>query len=224
MCGRFVSYRSLEELLSHFPVDQAECDTLAPNYNISPTQPIAGIIQQDGRNILIRLHWGLVPSWAKDKSIGNQLINARSETLSTKPSFRSAFRLRRCLIPADGFYEWQTVAKTGKKQPYFFSLPVEKPFAFAGLWEVWAGSEQTAYRSCTLVTTDASESVQPIHHRMPVILKPEYYSAWLDAKQRNPETIQEILRKGIVTELSCRKVSMRVNSVRNNDAGNLEGV
>jgi len=118
MCGRFVSFRKAEELVQYFPIDETACDVIA-SYNIAPLQEIPVITQRDGRNILDRFHWGLVPAWAKDKSIGNSLINARSETLSTKPSFRTAFRRRRCLIPADGFYEWKAVPETGKKQPYF---------------------------------------------------------------------------------------------------------
>jgi len=223
MCGRFVSFRKAEELVQYFPIDETACDVIA-SYNIAPLQEIPVITQRDGRNILDRFHWGLVPAWAKDKSIGNSLINARSETLSTKPSFKTAFRRRRCLIPADGFYEWKAVPETGKKQPYFFTLPNENPFAFAGLWEIWTGNDEPAHQSCTIITTDSSDSVKSIHHRMPVILKPEHYQAWLNSKNREPEAIQPILRDGIVTELSCRIVSPMVNSVRHNDVRNIEEI
>jgi putative SOS response-associated peptidase YedK len=223
MCGRFVSFRKAEELVQYFPIDETACDVIA-SYNIAPLQEIPVITQRDGRNILDRFHWGLVPAWAKDKSIGNSLINARSETLSTKPSFKTAFRRRRCLIPADGFYEWKTVTETGKKQPYFFTLPNENPFAFAGLWEIWTGNDEPAHQSCTIITTEASESVELIHHRMPVILKPDYYGAWLDAKLQDVTEIQKILQNGVVAILSCRPVSQQVNSARNNVPGNIEGI
>lgn len=219
MCGRFVGHRKLEELYQHFPIDHIKCEIVA-NYNIAPTQEIMVITQQEGINILDRFHWGLVPGWAKDKRIGNKLINARVETLSTKPSFQNAFKRRRCLIPADGFYEWKTIK--GIKQPYYFTLPDEKPFAFAGLWEIWTSENETEYRSCTIITTDANDSVAPIHHRMPVILKINYYDQWLDAKNLNVTKMQNILNDGIISELSSWPVSPQVNSVKNNGPGNIE--
>ncbi|MFZ3046292.1 MAG: SOS response-associated peptidase [Desulfatirhabdiaceae bacterium] len=220
MCGRFVAYRKLEELHQYSPIDHAKC-VVEASYNIDPTQEILVITQQDGKNILDRFHWGLVPGWAKDKAIGNSLINARSETKSSKPSFRSAFKRRRCQIPADGFYEWKAVPETGKKQPYFFTLPNENPFAFAGLWEVWTDESETGYRSCSIITTDASESVKPIHHRMPVILNPDYFEPWLNGMTRDVEAIQKIFQDGIISGLSCRPVSLRVNSVHNNGPENI---
>ncbi len=179
MCGRYVGYRNLEELLEHFPIDETACEATA-SYNIAPTQEVLAIVSREGENWLDKFHWGLVPFWAKDVSVGNKLINARSETIDKKPSFRVAFKKRRCLIPADGFYEWQ--GEKGNKQPIYLSLPGQEPFAFAGLWERWTPKEADSeeYRSCTIITTAASESVKPIHHRMPVILKPEKYDQWLD--------------------------------------------
>jgi putative SOS response-associated peptidase YedK len=134
---------------------------------------------------LEKLHWGLVPFWAKDISIGNKLINARAETIASKPSFRNAFKKRRCLIPADGFYEWK--GPKGQKLPMLITLPESKPFAFAGLWETWnkKDDQDTIYKSCTIITTEASDSVREIHHRMPAILKPEMYESWLDPLNQN---------------------------------------
>ena len=134
MCGRFVGFRSLDGLKIYFPIDRATCE-VASNYNVAQSQEILAIIRQDGENRLEKLHWGLVPFWAKDTSIGNRMINARAETVSEKPSFRNAFRKRRCLILADGFYEWK--GEKGGKQPLLMTLPDRKPFAFAGLWETW---------------------------------------------------------------------------------------
>jgi len=216
MCGRFVLYRKPDT----FPVDQVRCEIIA-NYNIAPSQEIPVIIRQEGKNVLDKFHWGLVPAWAKDKSIGNSLINARSETVSILSSFKNAFRQRRCLIPADGFYEWKTI--NGRKQPYYFTLSDEKPFAFAGLWETWTGGNEAAYRSVAIITTDASESVKPIHHRMPAILQPEHYSRWMNSEKQNLAEIQKILQNGTVMEWSCRPVSQKVNSVRNNEPGNIDG-
>jgi putative SOS response-associated peptidase YedK len=134
MCGRFVVFSNLEKLKQHFPIDKALSE-ITPNYNVAPTQEILAIIRQEGLNVLEKLHWGFVPRWAKDISTGYKMINARSETIATKPSFQDAFKKRRCLILADGFYEW--TGQKGNKQPVFITLPDEKPFAFAGLWETW---------------------------------------------------------------------------------------
>jgi putative SOS response-associated peptidase YedK len=218
MCGRFVCYRKIGELYQYFPIDEAVGDAVE-SYNIAPTQEIMVITQQNGKNVLNRFHWGLVPGWAKDKSIGNSLINARSETLSTKPSFRNAFKRHRCLIPADGFYEWKKI--TGKKLPYYFTIPDDKPFVFAGLWETWTDENEAVYWSCAIITTESVGSVKSIHHRMPVILKPGYYDQWLDADNLNVREANNILNEGMLTELTSWPVSPQVNSVRCNVAGNI---
>jgi putative SOS response-associated peptidase YedK len=207
-------------LKEHFPIDVADIQVSA-NYNVAPTQEILAISRHDGENHLSKYHWGLVPFWAKDVSIGNKLINARSETVSTKPSFRNAFKNRRCLIPSNGFYEWK--ASKGQKQPMFLTLPDGNPFAFAGLWEIWdnKGQEHIPYRSCTILTREASESVLPIHHRMPVILKPEIYDTWLDPENRNTHLLLDIIKNQIYTELTSVSVSKQVNSVRNNGPENI---
>lgn len=223
MCGRFVGFRPLEELVEHFPIDVTHID-IAENFNVAPTQQVLAIIRYDDQNHLQRLNWGLVPFWAKDKTIGSRLINARSETASSKPSFRNAFRKRRCLILADGFYEWK--GDKGQKQPMFLTLPDGNPFAFAGLWETWdnKGKEDVPYRSCTMLTRPASESVRPIHHRMPVILKPRVYWPWLSPDNQDTGRLQEIIQNQIYTELTAVPVSRQVNSVKNNRADNIKPV
>jgi len=223
MCGRFAGFRPLEELIDHFPIDVSKVEVVE-NYNVAPSQQILAIARYEGKNHLVKFHWGLVPFWAKDKKIGNQLINARSETASAKPSFRAAFRKRRCLILADGFFEWK--GDQGNKQPMFLTLPDGRPFAFAGLWETWdnKGQESIPYRSCTILTRGASASVQPIHHRMPVILKPAAYDAWLDPANGDVRELQEILQNRIHTQLKSTPVSRQVNSIRNNDPANLRQV
>jgi putative SOS response-associated peptidase YedK len=157
----------------------------------------------------------LVPFWAKDPSIGNKMINARSETVDSKPSFRNAFKKRRCLIPADGFYEW--TGKKGSKQPVFITLPDGEPFGFAGLWEVWddKGKAEEPLFTCTILTTDASPSIQDIHHRMPVILKPEAFKDWIET-DTPVDTLTEIINTHIHKDLVSRPVSKAVNSTQNN--------
>ncbi len=221
MCGRFVGFRRLEELQSFFPIDVAGIEATA-NYNVAPTQKILAIIRHRAQNHLAEFNWGLVPSWAKDVSIGRRMINARSETVTAKPSFRNAFKKRRCLILADGFYEWQ--GGKGNKQPMFLTLPDGAPFAFAGLWEAWNdnGRALTPYLSATILTREASPSVMPIHHRMPVILRPAAYHAWLDPDNQDVNQLQDILDNQIVTELASKPVSRQINSVRNNHPDNIQ--
>jgi putative SOS response-associated peptidase YedK len=185
---------------------------------VAPTQEIPVIIQhEDGRHLKKR-HWGLVPFWAKDTSIGSRMINARAETVASKSAFRAAIKQRRCLIPANGFYEW--FGKAGNKQPYYFCLPSNEPIAFAGLWEVWddkkTAAEPSSYKSCTIITSEASESVKDVHERMPLILKPESYGEWLDPENKDPGRIEEVLKNGCVKELKRYPVSKLVNHVGNN--------
>jgi len=220
MCGRFVGFRSLHDLKKYFPIDTAACEVME-NYNVAPSQHVLAIVKYENENRLEKLHWGLVPFWAKDIFIGSKLINARAETIASKPSFRDAFKKRRCLIPADGFYEWK--GPKGQKQPMFITLPEGKPFAFAGLWEIWLQKDDpdTTYKSCTIITTKASDSVRDIHHRMPVILKPESYESWLDPSNQNANELKNNLQIGIVTELVSHAVSTNVNSVKNNTPSNI---
>lgn len=221
MCGRFVGFRRLEELIRHFPIDVSNIG-VAASFNVAPSQEVLVIVRHENQNHLKKFHWGLVPFWAKDKTIGNRMINARSETVATKPSFRSAFKKRRCLILADGFYEW--MGKKGHKQPVFLTLPDDKPFAFAGLWEVWDNKGENAkpHHSCTILTREASASVKPVHHRMPVILKPEAYGPWLTPDNQGVRQLQRIIENEIYTELKHVPVSKKVNAVRNNSPENIE--
>jgi putative SOS response-associated peptidase YedK len=223
MCGRFVGFRSLRELQENFPIDKAACEVTA-NFNVAPSQEILAILKHEGENWLDKLHWGLVPFWAKDVSVGNRMINARSETVSEKPSFRNAFKKRRCLILADGFYEWK--GEKGHKQPMFITLPDRKPFAFAGLWETWnkKSDPDSIYKSCTIITTQASESFSEIHHRMPVILKSEIFEPWLDPENQDLDGLKNILKKEIITELVGYPVSKQVNSASNNTPSCIEPI
>ena len=217
MCGRFAQYSSLPELKKLIDIDSVNCD-IVPYYNIAPTHSILSIINR-GENRLGKLNWGLVPFWSKDLSLASSLINARAETLSEKPSFRQAFKKRRCLIPADGFYEWKQDA--GNKQPWYIRPESSGPFVFAGLWETWRGPE-AEYHSCTIITMAAGASIRNIHHRMPVILKPEFHQAWLDTDNQETEALNRILAQGHEQEFDSYLVSRRVNSPTMDDPACIE--
>ena len=216
MCGRFTLRSRAESLARHFSCEiEGE---LAPRYNIAPTQMVSVVRRQieDVKARLAMLRWGLVPSWAKDLSIGNRMINARAESVADKPAFRAAFRRRRCLIPADGYFEWLKRGK--KKQPYYFRMRDESPLAFAGLWETWRGdTAQAVIESCTIITTEANELARPIHDRMPVILEPDQYELWLDPQEQDPEVLRPLLRTFPSDALAVDPVSTHVNSPRNDD-------
>ena len=230
MCGRYSLTTPVEALRRLF--DFPEQPNLAPRYNIAPTQQVAAVrlapppavdageggaeaAHETGRHLAM-LRWGLIPSWAKDAAIGSRMINARAETLAGKPAFRAAFRKRRCLLAADGFYEWRKGAE-GPKQPYRIALEDGGPFAFAGLWERWRDPREGAWvETCTIVTTDANALLRPIHHRMPVILDPADHAAWLDPATA-PEAAQELLGPYAGAGLVAYPVSLRVNKVANDD-------
>ena len=217
MCGRFVRHSSMDLIERTFNVDVSGID-IAASYNVAPTQLVLGVVGSQPR-ILQQFHWGLVPFWSKDKSIGARMINARSETVAEKPSFRNAFKKRRCLIIADGYFEWK--GPKGQKQPYYFSLPDQKPFGFAGLWETWKDPESGEYRSCSIITTAASDAIKDIHNRMPVILTPAIHDAWLDPGNQDTAALQKMLSKNIYREFMRTPVSKNVNNVRNNDPQNI---
>jgi putative SOS response-associated peptidase YedK len=224
MCGRFVQKFPFETLQQNFNIRTTDAGIIL-NYNVAPTQEILTIIKHDNENTLDRLHWGLVPFWAKDISIGSRMINARTETVASKPSFRDAFKKRRCLIPADGFYEW--TGEKGNKQPYYVSIPSGEPFAFAGLWESWTdkeSDEESVYKSCTIITTAASESILEIHHRMPVILNPDFHEKWLNVEIQNPKELEIILQEGVIHDMKYYPVSTFVNSVKNNDPNCIKSI
>ena len=218
MCGRFTLSTSPEELARCFQV--VELPGLSPRYNIAPTQQVAtvrAVVQEQGGARELRLlRWGLVPSWAEDLRVGNRMINARSETAAKKPAFRSAFRKRRCLVLADGFFEWRRRGKS--REPHFIYMRDRRPFAIAGLWEQWADPEDgEVTESCTLLTTGPNELVEQIHDRMPVILEPGDYDLWLDPQVSDPEQLEPLLRPYPAAEMTSHAVSSRVNSPRNDD-------
>lgn len=190
MCGRFVLVTDLAKIVEEFAI-QKMASNFQPDWNISPGQYITAVVQRDGENILESFFWGLIPSWAKDASIGNKMFNARSETIAQKPSFKNAFQKRRCLIPADGFYEWQKLENI--KKPFRFLLKSEKPFGLAGLYETWMSPEKIQINSCTIITTDSNELIQPIHNRMPVIVRKDLESFWIDPGNNNKEELLAIL-------------------------------
>jgi len=213
--GSFAGFRFIEELISLFPIDESEA-AVTDSHPVVPSRQVLAIVRDQGKNHLKRLHWGLVPFWAKDTGMGSRLINARAETLATKPSFKNAFKLRRCLIPAEGFYEWKT-EKAGK-QLIYLTLPDSRPFAFAGIWERWEdpANAHAIYLSCAIITTAASRSVAPVHHRMPVILDPGAYTTWLNPENRDTRALETILKTDIIGELTYRPASRRVNATEVN--------
>lgn len=207
MCGRFTQFavtKAAEAL-------QVEAIDLPPRYNIAPTQTVAAIAQlpEHTQRQWLPLRWGLIPSWAKDMAIGSKLINARSETVAAKPSFRSAFKHRRCLIPTNGFYEWQPLGGSKKKQPYFIGLQNDDPFTLAGLWERWESPEGDILETCTILTTTANELVSPIHDRMPVILQTQDYDQWLDPNFKQADKLQGLLKPYPAAAMQAYPVSIQ---------------
>lgn len=221
MCGRYTLTRWSEDVAQI--VKASINSNLTPRYNIAPTQPVATILQPESsqERELRFLHWGLIPSWAKDESMSARMINARAETVAEKPAFRSAFKRRRCLVLADGFYEWQTQGK--KKQPFYFKLKNGEVFGFAGLWEHWEKNGNVV-ESCTIITTNANNLMQPIHDRMPVILPAKDYEMWLDPDMAKVEKLQELLQPYSEEEMSAYPVSTIVNKPANESAECVEPV
>jgi putative SOS response-associated peptidase YedK len=212
MCGRFTRTKSIPAIAREFGVSEVSFE-LEPGYNIAPTQQVAVVISEGVRR-LVPVQWGLVPSWAKDPSIGNKMINARAETITEKASYRNAFKKRRCLVVADGFYEWQ---KTGDgKRPIYIRLKSGKPFGFAGLYEIWAPPQGEPITTCTIITTEANELMKPIHDRMPVIIPKDKEDLWLDAEVKDQETLLDLLKPYPSGDLEAYPVSRRVNSPANN--------
>lgn len=217
MCGRFSQSQPAAAIAQAF---QVAVPPLTPRYNIAPTQSVATVLrtpEQKDRQFKM-LHWGLIPSWAKDPKMGARLINARAETVSEKPAFRTAFRQRRCLVLADGFYEWQQQENKKQKQPFYFRLQDGRPFAFAGLWERWEDANGEDIESCTFLTTEANALMRPIHNRMPVILDPKEYDLWLDPEVKKPELLQPLLRPYPIEEMMAYPVSKAVNKPSNESA------
>lgn len=212
MCGRYTLKSPPAVIAQTFGVPTPA--TLPQRFNIAPSQLVLAVRAAAGGpdRELVAFTWGLVPFWANDPAIGNRMINARSETAATKPAFRASFRSRRCLIIADGFYEWQ--ARGSSKQPYYFQLESGEPFGFAGLWDRWQAGDAQSLETCTILTCAANDTVQTIHDRMPVIIPPEHFSAWLDPAGRDAGGLTQLLRPLPAETLTAYPVSRMVNSVR----------
>lgn len=213
MCGRFtltINPADLQDAFSnyHFPV------RFAPRFNIAPSQPILAI-PNDNKLAADFFVWGLIPMWAKDPTIGSRLINARGETLAEKPSFRGSYRHKRCLILADGFYEWKSVGDKKTKTPYYIHMQDRQPFAMAGLWDTWESPDGSSLKTCTIITTTPNELMETIHDRMPVILHPRDYAKWLDAAPQTPENLQPLIKPFNADAMSAYPVSTLVNKPAN---------
>ncbi len=226
MCGRYSLTTAPEEMRALF--DYENLPNLEPRYNIAPTQMVAVVrLAAAGRRELALLRWGLIPHWARDASMGARMINARAETVAVKPAFRDAFAHRRCLVPADGFYEWRT--EDGRKQPFRIGMKGGGAFAFAGLWESWTAPEDAdgpiaageTVETVTIITTVANEKLRPIHHRMPVILPAEAYASWLDSHCPANDAAA-LLRPFPAEPMAFYRVSTRLNAVRNDDPACIE--
>jgi putative SOS response-associated peptidase YedK len=216
MCGRYRLSRR-KQLVEEYFDSVSEEEDWNPRYNIAPTQPVPVIRQNPKEPVreLSLMKWGLVPSWAPNPSVAARMINARSETASTKPAFREALKSRRCLIPADGFYEWM---RTGKaKQPYCFEVNEGELFAFAGLWDRWRDPSGNAVETCSILTTTPNAVTSPVHDRMPVILDPDSYDLWLDPGMRDVAAASDLLKPYDARLMRCYPISTRINSVVNDD-------
>lgn len=213
MCGRFtltVNPEETQETFSSFNFPQK----FAPRFNIAPTQPVIAI-PNDDQNTADFFVWGLIPMWAKDPSIGNKLINARGETLEEKPAFRGSLKYKRCLILADGFYEWKATPGKKVKTPFFIHMKDRKPFAFAGLWDSWNSPDGSLVKSCTIITTEPNELTGIIHNRMPVILHPRDYARWLDPSPQTPDQLKPLIKPFPADLMDAYPVSTLVNTPAN---------
>jgi putative SOS response-associated peptidase YedK len=222
MCGRYVTVSPPDILVERFHVTENRIVDAAaePDYNVTPRAEVPVVATSRGNRTLDRVRWGLVPSWAKDLSIGDRQINARAETITTKPAYKRAFAKRRAIVPADGFYEWQKLAGKKQKQPWFIRRRDGEPLAFAGLWEVWhdatIGDEAPRLRTCAIITTDANDLLQPIHDRMPVVLPEPEWDRWLDPEFSDIEALRALLVPAPDDEFEAWPVSTLVNKADNN--------
>jgi putative SOS response-associated peptidase YedK len=213
MCGRFtltVNPADLKDTFSEYIFPPK----FGPRFNIAPSQPVLAI-PNDEKNTADFFIWGLIPMWAKDPSIGNRLINARGETVAEKPSFRGSFKYKRCLILADGFYEWKANSGKKTKTPYFIHMKDRKPFALAGLWDAWESPDGSSIKTCTIITTTPNELMEHLHDRMPVILHPRDYAKWLNVSPQTPENLLPLIKPFPADEMSAYRVSTLVNKPAN---------
>ncbi|MDZ4826893.1 MAG: SOS response-associated peptidase [Actinomycetota bacterium] len=218
MCGRYVQASSPTLLAAHFGIEEIRIpepkpdDEPYPQYNVAPRSEMPIVAVSSGRRVLDRVRWGLVPYWADDIKIGDRQINARAESVATKPAFRRAFEKRRCIVPADGFYEWQAIEGRKQKQPWFIHRTDGEPFAFAGLWERWGEDD---LRTFAIITTEANDTLTPIHHRMPVVLPESQWDRWLDPAFRDTAALQDVLVPLPDAEVEAWPVSTLVNKADN---------
>ena len=219
MCGRFVSITPIPALAKRFRVKNVVDAGIAPSYNIAPTKDII-MVNDTGERQLLPCRWGFLPVWAKDISMGNRMINARSETVATKPAFRHAFRKQRCLIVADGFYEWES--RAGKKYPFYIRLTSKEPFGFAGLYTIWESPDGSPVCTCTIITTEANELIQPIHNRMPVMLQRDKEDFWLDPNNQDKDGLLALLAPYPAQDMELYPVSQRMNLPIHDSAENIE--
>lgn len=216
MCGRYSLFTDYAVLIDRFHIEDAtvaEEEYLA-SYNVAPSQQVMAVVNDGNKNRLGKLRWGLIPPWAKDAKIGYKMINARSETAAEKPSFRNAFKKKRCLVVADSFYEWRR--KDGEKTPMRIKLKTGEPFAFAALWESWQSPDGQTINSCSILTTGPNDLMESIHDRMPVILTKEGEKIWLDPNEEDIETLKALLKPYNADDMEAYQVSEEVNSPKNN--------
>lgn len=215
----------MEQLVQQFQFELTD-GPLVPRYNIAPSQKIAAVCSAGNasQRLLTMLRWGLIPSWSKDPRIGNRMINARGETVADKPSFRSTFKHRRCLILSDGYYEWQSRGRQSPKQPYLIQMRDQQPFAMAGIWETWNDPNGTSVGTCSIITTQANDLTQTVHDRMPVILEPSSYHDWLESPPENRALLEALLRPFKSSAMIMFPVSTVVNRPQNDTAACLEPV
>ncbi|MEK4327196.1 SOS response-associated peptidase [Paenibacillus sp. FSL R7-0312] len=222
MCGRFTITVTLEELITHYLIDDSKLATLKPNYNVAPMHNVPAVIASDAGTRLGELRWGLVPFWAKDEKIGSKMINARAETVAEKPAFKRLLKSKRCIIPADGFYEWK---KDGtSKQPYRILMSDGSLFSFAGLYDTWEDPEGKKLSTCTIITTTPNSLMEGIHDRMPVILRPEDEADWLGRDNDDVESFLKLLKPYDAAKMRAYKVPSAVGNVRNNSKDLLEDI
>ena len=225
MCGRYVATTTAEGLVEFFVIDDRQVDDVPPSWNVAPTDPVPSVVRHDGQLVLTSLRWGLVPFWAKDPKVGARMINARSETAAEKSAFAESFERRRCLLPADGFYEWERAG--GQKLPWFVRRTDGDPMVYAGIWSSWrdrsAGPDAPRLLTCSVITTRANGVLAPIHDRMPVVLEREQWDAWLDP-QADMGDLTELLGPAPEAAVERYRVSTRANAVANNDPSLVEPI
>jgi len=220
MCGRYVQVSSPQLLAERFHVTETAVGERDADYNVAPSRSVPVVVQRDpDRRVLEEMRWGLVPSWAEDPTVGNRMINARAEGLATKASYKGPFRRRRCIVPADAFYEWRAVAGRKRKQPVLLRARDGEPLAFAGLWDTWRDRDDPGSPwlvTCVIITTEANETVRPIHDRMPALLAPDAWDRWLDPGITDPAEVAPLLVPAPPEVLVATEVGTAVNDVRNN--------